>query len=74
MSGPSFIPHPVAEEKKTQERSDKSESLAVECMKLAVDHHKGQAIQATPRELVDTAELIWLWTTTDTWPKPAGAP
>lgn len=73
MTSPAFIPHPAAEEKKTQERSDKSESLAIDCMKLAEAFHKGQA-GVTPRALVDTAELIWLWTTTDTWPKPNGAP
>lgn len=70
---PGFHVHPDAIARKNTERSDKLESTAIECMKLAVDHCKNHN-KSTSQELTDVAEWIWRWTTTDDWPKPEGLP
>lgn len=64
--------HPDAIARQAREVSEKSELLAVEILKAAVASDKGGAM--TDRDIVDRAEMMWLWVTTDTWPKPAGAP
>lgn len=67
-----FTPAPEAVARARDERSDKLEASANEILNLAVEANKGTPI--TARELADYAEVLWLWKTSDTWPKPAGAP
>lgn len=68
----SWTPHEKLVTKQHDERSDKLESTAIEIGKLAVQSLNGQSV--TDRQLVDRMELIWLWATSDNWPKPNGAP
>lgn len=64
--------HPDTVARQAREVSEKSEAVALEILKAAVASDKTGAL--SDRQIVDRAELMWLWVTTDTWPKPDGAP
>jgi hypothetical protein len=77
--GASFsVPSEYAKNKQAQVLDKRDFDLAVECMKLAVDLHKGNAA-ITDAQLCTTAEWIWRWTNGEselpygTWPKPESA-
>ncbi|MEQ1718669.1 MAG: hypothetical protein ABL907_22230 [Hyphomicrobium sp.] len=65
---PGYTPHPqsIQVQKQQAERNEKSDATAIEILKLAVQANKEVAISA--RDLADYAEVLWQWTTTDTWP------
>lgn len=72
-----YTPHPNAIAIEAEARSEKSEATAIEILKLAVASANGaNGANLTDRQIVDRAELMWLWVTGDTWPTPApdGAP
>lgn len=68
MSTPPWQPVPDATARRNIERSDKLESTAIDILKLAVEATKGQTLTAS--DLAAFAEVLWQWTTTDTWPPP----
>lgn len=63
---PSFTAHPVASKREASERSDKSETVALDILRIVADATKGQTL--TARQFADYAEVLWQWTTTDVWP------
>lgn len=74
-----FVQHPLAKERSDQERSSRSDDLAVEVMKLAVEFCKNSD-RKTNAELCETAEWIWRWSQSESigsgqlWPQPTGCP
>lgn len=68
-----WTPTPDAVAKRTTERSDRDETLALEVLKQAVANAKDQNKSA--QQIAADAETMWQWVTTDTWPpKQQGAP
>lgn len=62
----SFKPHPDAIARRHAEQGEKDTSTAIEILKIAHEATKSQA--PTARDLADYAEVLWKWTTSDTWP------
>lgn len=74
-----FRPSPEVQKRTDREENSRSETLALEVLKLAVDHHRQMNV-VNAREVADTAEMFWLWLTSEgsasgtTWPVPKGHP
>ncbi len=72
---------PTPEAIQRVEREDKLRDLdlAVRIMELAVRHCGNHGL-ASPKELTDVAEWLWIWLQSETpavgidWPHPDGAP